>query len=64
MPHAHHVNEAKHKDGTINHLVAVQHALKACAAILDGTLVLASMDQSDVPGHPGRVRFTFEADAK
>lgn len=64
MPHAHHVSEAKNKDGTINHLVAIQHTLKACVALLDGTLTLVSADQADVPGHDGRVRFTFEADAR
>lgn len=60
--HAHHVSEAKKHDGTIDQVIAVQHTLEACVAILAGKLTLVSMDQHSEPGS-NRVRFTFEADA-
>ncbi len=63
MKHKHHVDEAKNHDGSINQFVAVQHTLEACVEILAGRLSLVSMEQVPVEGHPGRVRFTFEADA-
>lgn len=59
--HAHHVSEAKDQHGEINQLIAVQHALEACAAIIAGKLTIVSMEQGEVAGHPGRVKFIFEA---
>lgn len=60
--HAHHVDEAKTADGSIDQTVAVQHTLEACVAILGGKLKLVHMEQQPSTSHPGRIRFTFDAD--
>lgn len=62
--HAHHVDEAKEPDGTVNQIVTATHTLEAVVRMLKGELVILKSSQSPVEGHPRQVDFHFRAEVK